>query len=360
MGLEQIFRKRLPLIYTGLWVMVAITHMLILMKIYHIPMVPSFAEGVLFNLSFALIGIGLWYMVRFSDLKQRHWLELVFLHLSVATVVQLLWIVPVYSLLKTIFREDTVYLDFLSGTLTVRVITGIIIYLAIVSIAYLIINLKQLRAQEIRHAELQNLLKETELKMLRFQINPHFLFNSLNSINALIITKPAEAQQMVVKLSEFMRYSLEGGKGAMSELGREIEQCERYLAIEKVRFGERLQVIFEVPEESGSYPVPALILQPLVENAIKHGLYNLEGRVTLKLSVILSKSDGLKISITNQYNPETGSRSRGTGTGLSNVRARLKNLYGREDLFSIIKDQKDFTVIINIPEDGTSDPLPHY
>lgn len=154
MQLRPLFTRRLTLVYILLWVIVAVAHSSVLFSFYGIPLLPSLAEGFLFNLSFALIGVGLWYMVRFSDLQQRSWQELVFLHLSAVTVVQLLWIMPVYSLLQYLFRHEVVYLDFLGSTLTIRVITGIVIYLAIVSIAYLMINIRQLRDQQLRQAEL--------------------------------------------------------------------------------------------------------------------------------------------------------------------------------------------------------------
>jgi len=347
--IAPVLKSRLPLIYSGLWVMIAITHMMVLYAFYNISWACAATEAVLFNLSFALIGVGLWFMVRFSDLNEKSWPELLFIHLSVMTAVQLIWILPVYGLLKLIFREMAGYLLFLNETIAIRVVTGIILYTVVVSLAYLIVNLKKLRNQQLQQAELQTLLKETELSMLRFQINPHFLFNSLNSVNALILVNPQKAQEMVVNLSEFMRYSLESGSKPLSTLERELEHCRLYFRIEKVRFGDRLKVVEEVHPELVHHPVPAMILQPLAENAVKHGLSDLEEGAEILIRCEPSDNGMAQISVSNPYDPFASGKRPGTGTGLRNLRERFMNLYNRDDLITIIKEHNWFVITLKIP-----------
>lgn len=342
-------KQRLPLIYAGVWVMIAIAHMLVLFAFYHVPWICAATEAVFFNLSFALIGVGLWYMLRFSDLNEKTWPELLFIHLTVITAVQLIWILPVYGLLKLIFRDVPEYLLFLSDTIAIRVITGVIMYTVVVSLAYLIVNQKKLRNQQLKQAELQTLLKETELSMLRFQINPHFLFNSLNSVNALILVNPVKAQEMVVNLSDFMRYSLESGSKPFSTLERELEHCRLYFRIEKVRFGERLRVVEQIHPDLVDRPVPAMILQPLAENAVKHGLSDLEEGAEILIRCEPGDGEMVVISVKNPFDSSISGRKPGTGTGLKNIRERFRNLYNRDDLITIIKDRNAYSITLKIP-----------
>jgi LytS/YehU family sensor histidine kinase len=200
----------------------------------------------------------------------------------------------------------------------------------------------------MRQAKLENMLKETELMMLRSQINPHFLFNSLNSISSLTISDPAKAREMVIKLSEFMRYVLSRKEDRTVSLRTELENLKLYLDIEKTRFGERLEFEEDLSEESLDVKVPNMILQPLYENAIKHGVYESTGTVNVKLST--RKLDaGISISISNDYDPETIAPG-GTGTGLNNVSRRLELYYGTRAWLKTQKEERVFTAEIYIPE----------
>ncbi|MFO7722505.1 MAG: histidine kinase [Bacteroidales bacterium] len=347
-------KRRLPYIYAGIWTIIALVHILIMLFGYRLNNGPAIAEGILFNLSFALIGVGLWYMVRYSDLNRRSWLELLFVHMSGLTVVLLLWIVPVNQVLRILFQDDPGYLLFLQRTITMRVITGTGLYLGIVSLAYLLVSMQRLKEQQLKEAELKNLLKESELNMLRFQINPHFLFNSLNAISSLTITQPREANRMVVRLSEFMRYSLDSSGKIMSTLGKEVEHCSMYLDIEQVRFGDRLKVTMSIQEGLTEYPVPSMLLQPLVENAVKHGLDDLDEGIRVSIE---AKQEGDRIRLT-VGNPVDGVQKRqvkGTGTGLKNIRDRFMNLYGRSDLVKVNRSEDYFQIDIMIPQDVSKD-----
>jgi LytS/YehU family sensor histidine kinase len=193
------------------------------------------------------------------------------------------------------------------------------------------------------------MLREAELASLRQQLQPHFLFNSLNSINALIGSKPHEARVMVQQLSDFLRGTLKKDEQKTVMLKEEFEQLKLYLAIEKVRFGHRLNVDLNVSEVSQSCLIPPLLLQPVVENAIKFGLYDTTGDITITLS---SKTEPgfLFIEVKNPYDPKTQNANKGTGFGLSSIKRRLYLLYARNDLITTNKTETIFITTLKIPQ----------
>jgi LytS/YehU family sensor histidine kinase len=308
----------------------------------------ALADSLVFNLLFALIGAGLWFMVRYSDLRSKRTGELIFYHLTGATVTVLVWLGLGYLLLNNILKGDLYYRIFLKDTLSIRIVTGVMFYSLLVTIYYLIINFRELKERSQREARLTGLLKEAELNMLRSQIRPHFLFNSLNSISALTMTDPSKAQEMVIKLSEFMRYSLNLPDSMMSTLEKELYHVELYLDIEKVRFGDRLIIERNVEEAAEGRSLPVMILQPLIENAVKYGVYESSEPARIRLSARI-EYDLLEVLVGNTYDP--GARmKKGTGTGLKNIQGRLLNLYGTSSLMTIRTADDYFEVILRIPK----------
>lgn len=178
------------------------------------------------------------------------------------------------------------------------------------------------------------LANQAQLEMLRYQLNPHFLFNALNSIRASIGEDAARAKQMITQLSEFLRYSLLGSKEKEVSLGEEIEAVKNYLAIEKIRFEEKLEVSFEVQEAAQDYRVPCFLLNPLVENAVKHGLDNSAKPLKIRIAAEL-KNDALFLEIANTGSLQNNLPSNGTGIGLKNVRERLEKLFPQKSDFDL-------------------------
>jgi sensor histidine kinase YesM len=346
--MARTIKNHLELVYIILWMTLGVIHFSLLHYGYGLQAIVAFFDSLIFNLLFALIGSGLWFMVRYSNLQTKTFSELAFYHLTGAAVTIFAWIITSTFILKGIFSDNQNYRDFLNGALSFRIITGTMFYALLVTGYYLLINFRELKEKNQREAQLTNLLKEAELNMLRSQIRPHFLFNSLNSISSLTMTNPEKAQEMVIKLSEFMRYSLNLPDTMISTLEKEMHHAELYLDIEKVRFGERL--CFEKTIQSGSleWSVPVMILQPLLENAVKYGVY--ESSETTKINLISGPDDGvLIITISNTYDPEAMIK-KGTGTGLKNIRARLLNLYGTSSLLKINQADCRFEVILRIPK----------
>ncbi len=200
-----------------------------------------------------------------------------------------------------------------------------------------------------RKEESEMLVREAELYNLRQQLQPHFLFNSLNSIIALIGIQPELAKKMTFQLSDFLRGTLRKDDTQLILLSDEIKHLELYLEIEKIRFGHRLNTTFEYDETILNTKVPVMIIQPLMENAIKHGLYNITGDVMIE-TVIKLHNKMLSISISNPYDEDQFYNNKGTGFGLTSIQRRLFLLYTRTDLIQIRKNEKQFTATINIPQ----------
>jgi LytS/YehU family sensor histidine kinase len=192
------------------------------------------------------------------------------------------------------------------------------------------------------------LVKEAELHALKSQINPHFLFNSLNSISSLTMTNPARAQEMVINLSQLMRYSLKHDQSEKVSFKQEIENNKLYLKIEKVRFGSKLEPVFEIDENCLKAEIPNMILQPIYENAIKYGVYEATEPVEIK-TVARCSDELLQITISNPYDANAKSK-KGEGIGLRNIRDRLQIIYGNPYLLKLEDNKKEFTVTLTIPQ----------
>jgi two-component system, LytTR family, sensor kinase len=326
---------------------VAAIQFALLVRNYNVAYWLSAVDSLVSSIIYALIGSGLWFMVQFSGRQQRNWLETISFHLAGVAFTMLLWIGLSSFIMKAIAGNDKIYLDFLGQSITFRILAGVLIYFLQLTVFYLLLNVKELRERMEREASLTSMLREAELNKLRAQIKPHFLFNSLNSISSLTLSDPAKAQEMVIKLSEFMRYSLSMSEEAMSTLKNELYHASLYLDIEKVRFSDRLLVKEEIDPGCENWPIPAMILQPLLENAVKHGVYTMTGQSSITMNVGCSK-EFLHIRISNNYDPESAPR-KGTGTGLQNVIKRLSAIYNRHDLIIIEKKEPTFDVLLKIP-----------
>ena len=208
-------------------------------------------------------------------------------------------------------------------------VSFLILYAAIVAIAYLLDSRQRLALQETETARVSELLTRAQLDALRRQIEPHFLFNSLNGIAALVREgRNGTAVNMISGLSDVLRRSVEGSARHEVALGEEIEFLQKYLDIQKMRFAERLQLSVNIPEELFAAQVPSLLLQPIVENSIKHGIAKRAHGGAIR--IVAFRSDGmLTLNVYNdgpKLTTETGNLQ--TGTGLSNIRTRLRSLYG--------------------------------
>ena len=192
------------------------------------------------------------------------------------------------------------------------------------------------------------MVREAELQKLQLQLQPHFLFNSLNSINALILINPAKARDMVQQLSDFLRATLKRADEQWITLDQEFVYLKLYLSIEKVRFGHRLEVQTECDDQIKLWLIPPLLIQPLVENAIKFGLYGTTDNVIIVLKIERA-NDSLQIEITDPFDADM-QPAEGSGFGLNGLRRRLYLLYARNDLLKTTVENNQFTVQLTLPE----------
>ncbi len=243
--------------------------------------------------------------------------------------------------------ENEPYKLWLKETLLVRFLFIWLFNSWVATISALRKNISTLDSRFQQQTDASILLKEAELFKLRQQLQPHFLYNSLNSINALINIAPDRAQEMIGKLSDFLRSSVKRESEETLPIADELLYIQSYLDIESVRFGDRLQVHFE-KEYTDDSVMPPFLLQPIIENAIKFGLYARTGAVSITIHIEL---DGplLTITVTNPFDPDT-QPPRGTGFGLEGVKRRLYLLYARTDLLETSSDGSNFTTILKIPQ----------
>jgi LytS/YehU family sensor histidine kinase len=199
-----------------------------------------------------------------------------------------------------------------------------------------------------RLADNEQLLRDAELLDLRQQIQPHFLFNSLNSISALLVTKPNSAQKMIQELAAFLRGTLKKENNGLVTLAAELNHLQLYLNIEMVRFGHRLKVENNIDANTENRSLPTLLLQPIVENAIKFGLYGTTEQITIHITSKI-QNDMLFIEITNPYDIEAHYANKGAGFGLNSIARRLYLLFGRNDLLKIHTKENIFITQILIP-----------
>jgi len=243
-------------------------------------------------------------------------------------------------------NED--YASFLGKSLIIRAVIGFLLLGCVTLISILWYSWQEQKENEKREHDAEKLAKEAELFKLRQQLQPHFLFNSLNSINALIGLRPDEARKMVQQLSDFLRGTMRKEENQLISFSEELEYLKLYLEIEKVRFGYRLKTEMDIPEESLRWKIPSLLLQPIVENAIKFGLYGTTGEVTIGLrATVIDKY--LVIAVMNPYDADMQMPT-GTGFGLNSVKRRLYLLFARSDLVEINKEKNYFVVVIKIPD----------
>jgi two-component system, LytTR family, sensor histidine kinase AlgZ len=228
-------------------------------------------------------------------------------------------------------------------------LNGVMLFLLVAAAHYLLITLDQSRAVEKRSLELQVLAREAELKALRAQIDPHFLFNSLNSISALTVSDPQGARSMCLLLADFLRTSLVLGAKQQIPVAEELRLVEGFLNIEKIRYGKRLSVVRNIDPECDSCLVPPLLIQPLVENAIRHGIAPLVEGGSVRLD-IHRHGEAVEIVLENPVDPSGGATAQaGAGLGLENVRSRLAKLFPSQTQVHVSRDEGRFQVRLRFP-----------
>jgi len=346
--IHPITGKRITLlVYIAAWVLMFGTHAVLIYRIKEFSFDVVLIDSLVYNGLFLLFGLGVWYPVRFLNTLESTRFSFMLNHLAIAVVYLLSWTFLSEYILSFFWQNKESYLIFQDEARYYRLVAGIFYYLIILLIYYLITYYSDLEKKSKQEAELQTLIRESELTILKSQLNPHFLFNSLNSISSLTITDPEKARDMVVKLSEFLRYAIDKNQRDMTTIEDELNNIELYLDIEKIRFGDRLIFEKQIEKRCNRILVPNMILQPLFENAVKHGVYESSEPVFIRLECQMKK-DFCTLVVINNFDQEIPAR-KGRGVGLKNVSKRLQLKYNRSDLLYTSKTENKFIVRISIP-----------
>ena len=276
-----------------------------------------------------------WYTCRYLPLRSTRPLRIVLNHFGAAVLATALWVGLARLIGQALGLGDAIKL-----VMVPLIAVGLLLYSLSVALHYTV-----LAVQASREAEIQ--ARDAQLRALKAQINPHFLFNSLNSITALTGIDPPQAREMCIRLSDFLRNTLGLGEKESIPWRDELALARTYLEVERVRFGSRLQVEMHVEEACGDCMVPPLVLQPLIENAVKHGIATLVDGGTIRVEGRLY--DGLlEISVENGFDPDSPAPRR-HGHGLRNVRERLETRFGSAASLTAHADQCRFRAEMIVP-----------
>lgn len=302
---------------------------------------------------FAVAALASWYMSRYAAADASAW-HILATVVAAALVTTGLWI----GIGRAWFRAvtsvapspDAAFSQF--APLAFAAMTMTFVAMSAVNYALSAADEGRLAAQRALHADIA--ARDAELRALRSQVNPHFLFNCLHSISALVPTDPQGARRMCLELADFFRDSLRAGSQARVSMDTEAALVRRYLDIERVRFGDRLRATISLAPDAERAMVPPLLLQPLAENAVRHGIATLVdgGSITM---AITREADRIHVSVENPFDPD--GRRPGTGVGLTNVRARLETTFGSRADIRVDATGSLFRVSLSLPlEDPGSGP----
>src|SRR3989339_806126 len=206
--------KKIFAAYASVWFLIFLSHVAIIMIVQSINFYSAVIDSSFFNFLYLVIGIGIWYTVRFNNLENYTPLKIFLNHIVSAVITAGIWVAAGEFIVSKILSQEKLYLEFLNKSIIWRFLIGILYYIAIVSINYVIIYYNNFQEKVLKEVELKGLVKEAELNALKYQINPHFIFNSLNSISSLTLSNPQRAQDIIIKLScgiekEYFKISVE-------------------------------------------------------------------------------------------------------------------------------------------------------
>ena len=308
----------------------------------------SLAIAIPLALVYAFFCLSAWYVARSTPLGPTGPIRLAVTALTASAISSAAWLIVARGWLQLFARGETLaHMDRAFPAMRPLIFGfATLLYLLSLAVSYLLATFELSREAERRGLEGQVRAREAELLSLRAQIDPHFLFNSLHSISALTTANPSAARRMCMLLADFLRDSLALGSEARITAAREVGLAERFLDIERVRFGDRLRI--EVSDAgAGACLVPPLLLQPIVENAVTHGVAHVLAGGTIRIA--LSRNAGtLTMVVENPCDPDRPRRT-GTGLGLANVRARLRALYADDARIGAREEDGVWRVEVSLP-----------
>ena len=306
---------------------------------------------LLLTLIYAFCCLSAFYSCKATPLDKSSFIRLASTHLIAAAVISYLWLLLFqgigYLISPTdIYQAVAKRMDQFSWVIWEF---GVLLYLLSVALHYVLLAVEASRKAEQREMNARVLARDAELRALKAQINPHFLFNSLHSISALTSIDAKKAREMCITLADFLRMTLGLGEKSVIPLREELALVRSYLSVEKIRFGARLSVDEQIDEGVLDFVAPPLLLQPLVENAVGHGIANLPEGGWIRIVVQRDAGgEGVHIEIANNFDPESPSRRR-NGVGLVNVRQRLETRFSTKATMTVVKGDSTFRVNMVFP-----------
>jgi sensor histidine kinase YesM len=335
---------RFKIIFIASWVIIVCDHIMLL-RFFGMNWQASVVDALLSNTLLLLACLLVMIVLRFYLPKGQQYINV----FALCLLLTIAWLLLSKWLLGLLLSDFDGYTLLLHNSLSIRFSLAFLLLGFITMVSILWYSQLEQKEQEERKKDAEKLAREAELFKLRQQLQPHFLFNSLNSINALIGSRPQEARKMVQQLSDFLRGTIKKDETQWVNLQEELQYLQLYLDIEKVRFGNRLATHSVIEEDTHQLKLPALLLQPIVENAIKFGLYDTIGETVIEISAV-KEENNLVIKVKNPFDPETSSPKQGTGFGLNSVQRRLYLLFARNDLVTTEAKDNIFTTIVRIPQ----------
>ena len=339
----------------GGWLTYYVLHVAIAMSYKEFNLMDFFLFSLTYILGFLItLGLRYPYQAIYSKIERLYWLPIVIVVGSIVTTV--LWTyIDMY--VSHFFWDNGV--EMLKKRLELKSIIkySFVFTILMTSWSSLYFGVKYAIdfQSERKHAQdAQLMAQKAQMEMLRYQLNPHFLFNSLNSIRALVDENQKNAKEMITELSEFLRYSLLHKDTTFVTLSNELEAVKHYFSIEKKRFEEKLEIDFSIADNTKNLQILSFLLHPLIENAVKYGMSTSE--MPLKISINAQKTGiGVMLEICNSgkwiERTGNGNHKSGTGTGLINVEKRLKNAYSDGYRFEVLKGEKNICIRIEIKEE---------
>ena len=336
-------------LYLGLWVTVGVLLGALLVAQIGAPWSVAALIAVPLAALYSFVCLSAWYVSRGMPLGATGAVRIVATALTASALSSAMWLLAARTWIDWITKRGFMPPLGRGGPALYSLFSafGLLLYLLSLAVSYLVAVVDHARASERRALEVQVLAREAELRMLRAQIDPHFLFNSLHSISALTVSDAAAARRMCVLLADFLRESLALGVETRITLKRELGLAARFLDVERVRYGGRLQHRIDADADAAACLVPPLLLQPLVENAITHGIAHTLDGGTVQVTA-RRQGSRLIVVVENPCDPDRPRAGSG-GVGIANVRSRLTALHGADARLVSVEENGTWRVELVVP-----------
>lgn len=341
-------KKKILLLWLFIWVIIIMMHCWWLISGGGKLISAALKDSFIYNLVFMILSIVMWFPMRAIYQTRGSTLTLAGGYLVLIGSIISIWLLASNGLVRILSDNQTTD-NILLPIAPWRIITGFFYALVMILVYYLILYYEELREKTDKEAELRAMMAETEINALKAQLNPHFLFNTLNTMGSLIHTNPDQAGDMLISLSQFLRYSLRHEESSFVSLAQELEHINVYLELLRMRYRAKWNVEQKIEGSCTQNMIPVMILLPLVENAVQYAFGEQKDHGWIRLECSANDNE-IIITVTNSYDPQSLSGN-GHGIGLKNIQKRLQLHYGKTDLLEVIRKENIFEVRLHLPAD---------